>query len=225
METAGAVVDFKPTPTAVPPVYQSNWRFEKIDLVAIGASTGGPNALTDLIEQIPAGFPVPILIVQHMPPLFTRLLAERLTSKGRVVVTEAVEGDEVVSGRAWIAPGGYHMAVVANGDKKFIRLNQDPPENSVRPAVDVLFRSVAQHYGKNSLGVVMTGMGYDGLKGSESIRGAGGQVIVQDEASSVVWGMAGSVAQAGLADKILPLNQLGVEIVNRVQRSRARNIS
>jgi two-component system chemotaxis response regulator CheB len=219
---------FEPKPglTQAPrPIYRPSLTQEPINVVTIGTSTGGPNALTELIVDIPAEFPVPLLIVQHMPPLFTRLLAERLTQKGHIPVTEAVEGEEVFPGHAWVAPGNFHMTVVAQGDKKIIRLNQDPPENSCRPAVDVLFRSVAACYGKNTLAVVMTGMGYDGLRGSEHIREAGGRVLAQDEATSVVWGMPGAVATAGLADKILPLKQLGTEIVHRVKQSRLKGLA
>lgn len=194
--------------------------FGRIEAVAIGTSTGGPNALTEVIPLIPADFPVPVFIVQHMPPIFTGLLAERLTSKSKIVIKEAAEGDEIVPGRAWVAPGNFHMTVHRQGLKGVIRLNQEPPENSCRPAVDVLFRSVADMYGKNVLSVIMTGMGQDGLRGCQRMREAGGQIIVQDEATSVVWGMPGAVANAGLAEKILPLSQIGPEIVQRVTLSR-----
>ena len=185
----------------------------KIDIVAIGVSTGGPNALAELFPVFPKDFPVPIVLVQHMPPFFTKLLADRLSSKSEVTVTEGAPGQVLENGKAWIAPGDYHMVLRRNGTHVKIETNQDHPENSCRPAVDVLFRSVANLYGPNILGVILTGMGQDGMIGCEHIKDAGGQVIVQDEESSVVWGMPGFVAKAGLADKVLPLNQIGQEII------------
>jgi len=185
----------------------------KIDIVAIGVSTGGPNALAELFPVFPKNFPVPIVLVQHMPPFFTKLLAERLSSKSEVDVVEGAPGQVLENGKAWIAPGDYHMVLQKNGTHVKIETNQDPPENSCRPAVDVLFKSVASLYGPNILGVILTGMGQDGMIGCEHIKDAGGQVIVQDEESCVVWGMPGFVAKANLADKILPLNQIGQEII------------
>jgi two-component system, chemotaxis family, protein-glutamate methylesterase/glutaminase len=193
----------------------------RIDVVAIGTSTGGPNALTALIPQFPADFPVPIVIVQHMPPLFTRLLADRLNALGRLQVQEGKEGQKLQRGQVWIAPGDYHMTVARKAGEFVLSLNHDPQENSCRPAVDVLFRSVAQSYGANALAVVLTGMGADGTRGSAAIREAGGEVVVQDEASSVVWGMPGSVVAARLADHIYPLDGMGPEVVRRVAMRRA----
>jgi two-component system chemotaxis response regulator CheB len=194
-----------------------------IQVVAIGASTGGPNALADVFRRLPADFPVPIVIVQHMPPMFTRLLAERLSAEFAISVREGSSKTVLESGRAWIAPGDYHMIVVRDGLHVRLLLHQDPPENSCRPAVDVLFRSVAQTFGPRSLAVVLTGMGQDGLRGCEAIRETGGQVLAQDEASSVVWGMPGYVARAGLADRVLPLSLIGDEIVRRVQPGRVKS--
>jgi two-component system chemotaxis response regulator CheB len=193
----------------------------RIDLVAIGTSTGGPNALTALIPQLPADFPVPIVIVQHMPPLFTRLLAERLHALSRLEVREGKEGEKLRPGQVWIAPGDYHMTVARKGPEFVLGLNHDPQENSCRPAVDVLFRSVARTCGANVLGVVLTGMGADGTRGSSEIREAGGEVFVQDEASSVVWGMPGSIVAASLADRIYPLTVMAPEVVRRVWMRRA----
>ena len=195
-------------------------RGARVEIVAIGISTGGPNALAEVIPRLPADLPVPVVIVQHMPPIFTRFLAERLASKSRIGVAEAVPDQPVTPGHAWLAPGNFHMVVKRNGTAVLIQTHQGPPENSCRPAVDVLFRSVAAAYGSGALGVVMTGMGQDGLRGCENIREQGGQVIVQDEATSVVWGMPGFVAQAGLADKVLPLGQMADEIVRRVRDRR-----
>jgi len=188
----------------------------RVEVVAIASSTGGPNALADVFKQFPANFPVPILMVQHMPPMFTRLLAERLTAQSKIHVQEASSGMVPQQGGAWIAPGDYHMIVVRDGKQTRLLVHQDMPENSCRPAADPLFRSVAQTYGPNCLAVVLTGMGQDGLHGCQSIHEAGGQILAQDEASSVVWGMPGYVARAKLADRVLPLNMMAGEIMKRV---------
>lgn len=188
-----------------------------VELVAIGTSTGGPNALAEVFEGLPTDFPVPIVIVQHMPPMFTRLLAERLSAKSHIQVEEGRSGGVLRPGHAWIAPGDFHMITVRGGTQARVLIHQDPPENSCRPAVDVLFRSLAQTFGPATLAVVLTGMGSDGLRGCEAIRAAGGQVIAQDEATSVVWGMPGFVARAGLADRVLPLSLIAPEIVRRVR--------
>jgi len=193
---------------------------QRIDIVAIGTSTGGPNALAEVMPHIPADFPVPIVIVQHMPPTFTRFLAERLTASSPLLVREGVSGTALEPGQAWIAPGDYHMNLRREDGAVRLGVFQAPPENSCRPSVDVLFRSVAEIYRQNVLGVVMTGMGQDGLRGCEHIKEAHGRVIVQDEATSVVWGMPGFVAKAGLADCILPLPEIADEIVRRVNRGR-----
>lgn len=196
----------------------------RIDIVAIGVSTGGPNALAEVIPRIPARFPVPIVIVQHMPSTFTRLLAERLATKSPNTVREAAGGERLLEGQIWIAPGDFHLTVANEGAQRVLRLHQGPPENSCRPAVDVLFRSVAEIFGAHSLAVVMTGMGQDGLRGCERIKEAGGHILAQDEASSVVWGMPGYVAQAGLADKVVPLDQLSHEIARRTLEGRPASI-
>ena len=188
----------------------------RIDCVAIGVSTGGPNALTTLFGQLPASFPAPIVVVQHMPPVFTRQLAARLSAISPIHVTEGEAGLLLAPGHAAVAPGDHHMEVARQAAGVQIRLHQDPPENSCRPAADVLFRSVAATYGANTLAVVLTGMGYDGLRGVQHIRERGGSVIVQDRATSVVWGMPGAVAEAGLADKVLPLELISTELVRRV---------
>jgi two-component system chemotaxis response regulator CheB len=206
-------------PSPVPPERPGRRR---IDIVAIGASTGGPNALAEIIPRLPAQFPVPIVIVQHMPAMFTSLLADRLTRCSAVRVGEAKTGVILMAGDAWIAPGDFHMEVcpavaAGNGYDWRLGLNQRPPEHSCRPAVDVLFRSVAALAGGNVLGVVMTGMGADGVEGARQIQQAGGEVIVQDQASSVVWGMAGGVWAAGFASAAYPLDQLAGEITRRVQ--------
>jgi len=189
----------------------------RVEVLAIGTSTGGPNALSELLPALPRDFRVPIVVVQHMPPLFTRLLAERLDRESDIGIHEGVSGGLLQPGHAWIAPGDHHMLLERRGWEVKLALTQEPPENSCRPAVDVLFRSVARVYGPAVLAVVMTGMGSDGVRGSAEVREKGGAVIVQDEASSIVWGMPGQVAAAGLADGIVPLSQLAAEIVRRVK--------
>lgn len=189
---------------------------QRVEVVAIGVSTGGPNALAELLPAFGADFPVPILIVQHMPPMFTQLLAQRLAAKSQIPVREAVSGTVLEPGNAWIAPGDFHMVVERDGTRVRLQTNQEAPENSCRPAVDVLFRSVAQVYGGNTLAVILTGMGQDGLQGCEQIRELGGQIFVQDRDSSVVWGMPRCVANAGLADLILPLNQMAEAITRHI---------
>ena len=182
--------------------------FQRPAILAIGVSTGGPNALADLLPRLPSAFPLPIVIVQHMPPVFTKHLATRLSSQCKFEVVEAAAGDVLTPGKAWIAPGDFHMTVRRRGAETIVGLDQRPPENSCRPAVDVLFRSVAEAYGARTLGVILTGMGQDGLRGCEQIHHSGGRILVQDEATSVVWGMPGAVARAGLADTILPLDRI-----------------
>ena len=204
----------------LPPRLASPRREEQINIVAIGVSTGGPNALASLIPSFPRDLPVPVVIVQHMPPVFTRLLAERLAAKSQIGVEEGYPGAVLGPGCAWLAPGDYHMVVASDHQQVTLRTYQGPPENSCRPAADVLFRSVAEVYKPHALAVVMTGMGQDGLRGCEHIREFGGQILAQDQATSVVWGMPGFVANAGLADKVLPLDQLGMEILRRVRSGR-----
>jgi two-component system chemotaxis response regulator CheB len=194
----------------------------RVEIVAIGTSTGGPNALADLLPEFPGNLPVPVVIVQHMPPVFTKLLADRLAAKSALAIVEACASEELRPGKIWIAPGNYHMVLEKSATGSRIKLNQEPPENSCRPAVDALFRSVVQVYGAATLGVILTGMGQDGLRGCEFIREAGGQILIQDEATSVVWGMPGFVARAGLADKELPLKKIASEIVCRVGEGRVK---
>ncbi|HIK95488.1 MAG TPA: chemotaxis response regulator protein-glutamate methylesterase [Planctomycetes bacterium] len=194
----------------------------KAEVIVIASSTGGPNALAMLLSHLPEDLPVPILIVQHMPAAFIRRLAFRLSSQGNVIVREGENDGVLKPGEGCIAPGEKHMAVNMVRRKVFVTFNDDPPVNSCKPAADVLFKSVADVYGAASLAVVLTGMGKDGRDGCRAIKEAGGQVLVQDEESSVVWGMPGSVAKAGLADAMRPLDELGPEIVRRILRNRAK---
>ncbi|MGE3166592.1 MAG: chemotaxis response regulator protein-glutamate methylesterase [Planctomycetota bacterium] len=192
----------------------------RVDIVAIGVSTGGPNALAEIFPRLPADLPVPIVLVQHMPPLFTRLLAERLDSVSPLKVSEASDGQVIAPGTAWIAPGNFHMTVERSGTDVVLRTHQGAPENSCRPAVDPLFRSVASVYGRHTLAVILTGMGQDGKKGCEVLHELGAQIIVQDRASSVVWGMPSAVALNGLAQAELPLNAIADEIGLRTRAHR-----
>lgn len=205
-----------PNPTVAPPRGPAG----RVDLLAIGCSTGGPNALDELVPRLPLKLPVPVVIVQHMPPMFTRLLAERLAAKSGLPVREAAGGEPLHAGELWIAPGGSHLVVLRDGDGLRLHLNQDPPENSCRPAVDPLFRSCAAARGAAVLAVVLTGMGEDGMRGAQAVCAAGGRVLAQDKATSVVWGMPGAVARAGLAEKLLPIEGMADEIVVRLRTGR-----
>jgi two-component system, chemotaxis family, protein-glutamate methylesterase/glutaminase len=191
-----------------------------VELVAIGTSTGGPNALAEVLAALPADFPVPVVIVQHMPATFTRFLAERLALICPLPVHEAHAGAKLTAGEVWIAPGDYHLIVSGVRSSCSLQLIQSPPENSCRPSVDVLFRSVAQVFGQGLLAVVMTGMGQDGLRGAEAVCSLGGRVWAQDAATSVVWGMPGFVVQNGLAQRVLPVSLIGKELVREVLQSR-----
>ena len=189
----------------------------KYRLLAIGTSTGGPNALAELFPKLPANFPIPIVIVQHMPPIFTRILAERLTAASHIKVQEGKQGEIIRPGMGYIAPGDFHMTVHrSHGAEMAIKLNQNPQEHSCRPAVDVLFRSIAADCADKTLAVVLTGMGRDGAAGAKLIKEKGGGILAQDEGSSVVWGMPGLIAKQGLAEKVLDLNQMAEEITRRI---------
>lgn len=180
--------------------------------VVIGISTGGPAALSDIIPQFPPDFPAPILIVQHMPAMFTKLLADRLQTRTKLSVREASQDDAVLPGRILIAPGDFHMSVVKSANQIKVKLEKGPPENSCRPAVDVLFRSAAEVWGGGLVVAVLTGMGQDGLRGTKVLAPLGAYVIAQDEPSSVVWGMPGAIATAGLANAVVSLDRIVAEI-------------
>ena len=188
----------RPRPPAVP-------RSTKVTMLAIGSSTGGPDALTVVVPQLPADLAIPVALVQHMPPKFTRRLAQQLDRLSALEVVEAEEGMALEPGRLLIAPGGFHMQFKRNGIRVEVALDEGPRVNSCRPAVDVMFRSAVETFGGGVLGLVLTGMGADGLEGARQIVASGGEVLVQDEATSVVWGMPGAVARAGLASAEVPL--------------------
>lgn len=194
----------------------------RVDVVAIGASTGGPDALSTVLAALPGDLPVPVVIVQHMPPVFTRQFADRLDGKVPLHVSEATPGAPVRPGSVLVAPGDHHLrfrGAAATG-QVVATLDQGTPENYCRPAVDVMMRSVVDTWRGNVLAVVLTGMGSDGARGCVEVAAAGGSVLVQDEATSVVWGMPGAVVTAGLAPTVLPLSQIGPAIVERVRAGR-----
>lgn len=197
-------------------------------VIVIGVSTGGPAALDVVLQAFPADFPLPIVVVQHMPELFTSLLAERLNASCRLPVHEAMQGQAVRGGQVYFARGNWHLEAIAAASQDLpvtLRMSQGPAENHCRPAVDVLFRSAANVYGSGVLAVVLTGMGSDGLRGCRLIRQWGGTVLAQDEATSTVWGMPGAVVNAGLAQRILPLNTITPEILRIVGPSHSATAS
>jgi two-component system chemotaxis response regulator CheB len=185
--------------------------------VVLGVSTGGPLALIDIFSEFKKPLPVPMFIVQHMPAKFTELMAQRLSTLSPIEVVEAKHGDIAESGKVYIAPGGFHLHLERMGAKVVMYTSEDPPENNCRPAVDVLFRTAAQIYKSRLLGIVLTGMGSDGLKGAQDIVSAGGTMWVQDEETSVIWGMPGVIANAHLAHKIMPLKKVAGEMLQRLQ--------
>jgi two-component system chemotaxis response regulator CheB len=185
-------------------------------VLGIASSTGGPNALATFFEQLPGDFDLPILVTQHMPALFTAMLAERLAKVSGRPACEGRDGMRVEPGHIYVAPGDYHMVVASEGGHEVIRINQDPPENFCRPAADPLFRSLSAVYGAAVTAVVLTGMGHDGMLGAETIAEAGGTVIAQDRESSVVWGMPRAVATAGIAHHVLPLDRIAGTVASRM---------
>jgi two-component system, chemotaxis family, protein-glutamate methylesterase/glutaminase len=189
-------------------------------IVVIGVSTGGPAALAGLLPQFTADFPLPILVVQHMPPLFTRFLAERLHSSCRLPVKEASQGERIHGGKIYIAPGDFHLKVTGIGNEVYVQLDQSPQQNFCRPSVDALFSTAAEVYGGSVIAAVLTGMGHDGLHGAKILKANGATILAQDEASSVVWGMPGAVVNAGLAERVLPLDQIAPEIIGSAGRAR-----
>jgi two-component system chemotaxis response regulator CheB len=186
--------------------------------LVVGISTGGPAALSEIIPHFPANFPAPVLIVQHMPAVFTRLLAERLCLISQLEVREAQDGDIVAPGRILIAPGDRHLRVKKRGGTVVAALDHGPAENACRPAADVLFRSAADVWGGGVVAAILTGMGHDGLQGIRTLSDLGAYVVAQDEASSVVWGMPGAVVGAGLAHSVVSLGNIVDEIAKQFSR-------
>lgn len=187
--------------------------FLKAAAVAIGISTGGPATLAEVLPMLPGDFPLPLFVVQHMPPLFTRLLAERLNAACHLRVVEASHGEIVEPGKILIAPGDFHMKVAGSTAKAHIELEQSTPLNSCRPAVDALLTSMSTVYGGAVIAAILTGMGQDGLRGAQILKAQGAFILAQDEASSVVWGMPGAVVRGGLANRVLPAGEVASELI------------
>ena len=191
------------------------------EVIAIGSSTGGPQALFKVIKDMGNGLPQPIVITQHMPPSFTTILAEHISRQCNVTCSEAHEGDMLKAGQYYVAPGDYHMLIERRGTAgPMVRLTKDPQENFCRPSVDPMLRSLVNVYGKSILVVILTGMGQDGMRGSEAVTKAGGSVVAQDEATSVVWGMPGAVALSGLCHSVLPVGDIGGFVRQAAMRGR-----
>lgn len=188
-------------------------RSGKVEAIVIGSSTGGPNALAEVISRLPGNLRVPVLVAQHMPPVYTTYLAQRLDSLSSLTVREAVDGEPAQAGVVYIAPGDHHLTLRPNAAGATIALTQSAPVNHCRPSVDVLFSSAAATWGKQCLAIVLTGMGHDGRDGAVELHGLGAQVLVQDEATSVVWGMPGAVHEAGVADEVLPVDKIAAAAV------------
>jgi len=182
------------------------------EVLVIGSSTGGPQALMTLVQHLPSSFRMPIVIAQHMPATFTTVLAQHIGRAAKRHCKEATHNDALEPGSIYLAPGGYHLELARFRTDVLTRLNQAPPENFCRPSVNPLFRSAAQVYGANVLAVMLTGMGHDGLDGTQALAKAGAHVVAQDEASSVVWGMPGAIATAGLCNAVLPLNEIAAHL-------------
>ncbi|HVQ23903.1 MAG TPA: CheB methylesterase domain-containing protein, partial [Planctomycetota bacterium] len=190
-------------------------------VLVVGASTGGPRALAAALGELPREFPIPVVVVQHLPAEMAEFFAAGLAANCRMPVELAGDGTSVEPGVLWLAPGGAHLTIVREGLALRFRLDHGPEQNGCRPAVDPLFRSAVQAFGAGTLALVLTGMGHDGLAGARAVHAAHGRVLVQDEASSVVWGMPGAIARAGLAHAIVPLAQLGGELIARARPGRS----
>ncbi len=188
--------------------------------VVIGTSTGGPAALSEVLPALPGDLPVPVFIVQHMPPHYTHSLANRLNERSQIEVVEGAEGMAVAAGFAYLAPGGYHMKVERRGNRIALAITSDPPENSCRPAADFLFRSAVEIYGQKLLAIVMTGMGRDGTEGCRAVKRQGGRVMTQDMEGCAVYGMPKAVVDEGLSDESLPLSQIAGHLVRQTRANR-----
>lgn len=229
---SGSAVPARPSTAVLPRSVVSSVRLAPIPLVTgpeplpsvvvVGASTGGPRALAAALGSLPADFPLPVIVVQHMPAEMTEFFSAGLGVNCTLPVKIASEGGSVTPGALWIAPGGVHLQLVADGPRARFRFDRGPEVNGCRPAVDPLFRSATQVFGSGVLALVLTGMGQDGLEGARAIASAHGRVLVQDEATSVVWGMPGAIARAGLAHAVLPLASIGAEILARSNRRAPR---
>lgn len=207
-------------PSFDPPLASRIYRPDRIvSAVAISVSTGGPSALIEIVSRLSPDIDLPIFITQHMPPVFTRYLAERLSAKGPIPAVEASDGMPVQDRMIYVAPGDFHLEVTRANQQEVISLSKAPHENSCRPSADVMLRSLANIYGENLLSIVMTGMGQDGRNGCEHVKSLRGIVVAQDEASSLVWGMPRSVITANLHDAIVPLDYIATLINSCAKRS------
>ena len=206
---------FRPKATTTGSTANRMFSRGKSSILAIGSSTGGPQALLEVLKTL-GSVNVPVVITQHMPPTFTKILAKHLTSMTKFVCKEAEDGDILEDGKVYLAPGDYHMTVVRKSGKKVISLNQGEPENFCRPSVEPMLRSLIDVYGSEVFAVILTGMGHDGLEASRKLVEVGGKLIAQDEETSVVWGMPGAVCNAGLCSGIYPLNQIGSKIKEKL---------
>lgn len=215
----------RPAPVTIPRKTTTSRSFKPrrassspVSIVGLGISTGGPNALKEVIPEIPADFKQPILIVQHMPPMFTKALADSLNQRSPLTVVEATHGETVKSGTVYIAPGGKQMKIRKTGLQTVIVLTDDPPEKNCKPSVDYLFRSLANQFQGSAMGVIMTGMGNDGTLGLKLMKRYGSYVIAQDEATSTVFGMPMEAIKAGVTDETLPLNRIADGILRQTQK-------
>ena len=205
LPTASCIVPKGPAPSSCRP-----------QALVIGASTGGPNALFRLVELLPRELDVPVFVTQHMPPTFTAILAEHLTRHTRRPSQEAKDGSAAQPGHVYIAPGGRHMSLTGKPGRVRIAISDEAPENFCRPSVNPMMRSAALVYGRCALGIMLTGMGSDGLEGARELVAAGGMLIAQDQSTSVVWGMPGSVVRAGLAAEVLPLDEIAAVVTRQL---------
>ncbi|MDH4317297.1 MAG: chemotaxis response regulator protein-glutamate methylesterase [Desulfobulbaceae bacterium] len=210
----------KPSPVQRTPIPSRSISRSKSEIVTIGISTGGPNALGRMLPQLPGDLGVPIVIVQHMPPIFTQSLANSLNSKCALTVKEGENGEPISDNTVYIAPGGKHMKLIASADGKnrVIKITNDPPENSCKPSADYLFRSVADYYVGRATAVIMTGMGSDGTKGLELLKQKGAYIVAQDEKTCTVFGMPKVPIEKGLVDTIAPLSNIAAEIIKSVKK-------
>ncbi|MED5237964.1 MAG: chemotaxis-specific protein-glutamate methyltransferase CheB [Pseudomonadota bacterium] len=215
------MVTEKPANITLTPSASSYRRIpSRVDLVVIGSSMGGPKALGEIMAALPDDFPVPVLMVQHMPAVFTKALAERLNQNSALSISECHQPTVIEAGQVLLAAGDYHMSVAREDGKIIATPLRSEPVNFCRPAVDVLFDAAALHFGANTLAVILTGMGQDGLEGCRKLADVGAQILVQDRASSTIWGMPGAVSRAGLATAEYPLMRMADEITRRVNRGR-----
>ncbi len=207
--------ELTPDRSTVKTIVKRKFSRAKSSILAIGSSTGGPQALLTVLKDL-GSVNVPVVITQHMPSTFTKILAKHLTTSTNFNCKEAEEGDILENGKVYLAPGDYHMTIVEKSGQKVIALNQDAPENFCRPSVEPMFRSVLDLYGAETFAVILTGMGHDGLEASRRLVEEGGKLIAQDEKTSVVWGMPGAVSKAGLCSGVYPLDQIGTKIKEKL---------